>query len=230
MFRFLLILLLACGTVFVARRRNDIPGAKGLLALFPFLMLLLMVVRCSPTDRAAREFVSSLRLDFDAQGYMLGREVAAHLPDGGVVVVLHPPTESDSRFRELVEAQLNGLRDALPESRYPLAIETFTPEHPMGTVSPAELAGVVRKQPGVRAAVLLSGLSLSPRDTYDAVSTPPVFLSGIPEPDDADALLRQDVVRAVILSRRGTERASNPSRELSREERFEQRYLLRVSP
>lgn len=230
MFRYLLIFVLTGVTVFLARKRGEISAAKPFLVVLPVFILLLLVVRCSPVDRSTREIVSSLSLDFDAQGYMLGREVAALLPKGGAVLVLHPPSDFDARFRRLIDSQINGLRDSLPTPAYQLYIENLQANNPMGTVSVAELTEAVRRQPDIRAVVLLSSISLSPGDTYTGGDIPPIFLAETPASDEVDALLQQKVVRAVILPRTGAVQTDLDSKGLSRQERFEQRHIMRVNP
>lgn len=162
-----------------------------------------------------------------AGGMQLGRAMVEQLPSLRRVLVLHPETGLSPQFAEIIRAQREGLQAgwgemdvevqvrALPQTEADFAVANFF-------LDGEQLRTLLAEYPGTDAVVLIDLMFASAPN----VRIPPLFQTGVSDPELVKELIRQGVVQAAVTHRTRADWETEPASDMTPEEIFNLRYTL----
>jgi hypothetical protein len=229
----LIMIVLLAALVGAYWKRSEL-GDRASPVLYTLVVLTLVVSVYSLVARSRPPKVKILTDYHLAAGFKLGEAVAAALPAGGKVVVLHTGTAGET-IQKVVNAQLEGLKKGFGAT--PITVVEAGPKTDADTEAlymmeaqvPIELfAKFVNEAPDAKAVVSLLG----PPDFGRRAATPlpPLFLLGMIDAPTADDFIRAGLIKAAVCYKDDADWKAEPQRGMSLDEVFNLRYVLRSAP
>ncbi len=224
----LLILLVTLVGVFLKRRELGESANSILMAL----VVVTLIVSFYSLFRGRQPARVQLQPDFYvAAGAKIGEAVAADLPQGGPVLVLHLGRMNDT-LRETSAAYLDGLKKGFGAVAFKIIEDGPTSADDADTMLMMEnalpldvLARYVEKAGPVQAVISIVG---PPQLTGPRPANfPPLYLIGSVDKAMADDLIRAGLVRGAVVFRDDADWKAEPKRGMSLDEIFKLRYELR---
>ncbi len=226
----LIILLIALGLVFwkreaLGRRANPLMG--GLVAL-SLLFVVLTITRSSGQGSAHVKAAKGQLPFFTAAGAKLGQAIAAALPDGGKVVVIHNGAAGDVSAM-VNQARIEGLKKGFGAAK----IEVVE----AGPKTEADFEAIFALESEMPMDVYVKYLDAAP-DAKAVVSTigpprigrapprplPPLYLLETVDRQTAEALLRAGAIAGAVVQKDDADWKTQADSVKSDEELFNLRY------
>ena len=227
----LLILLVALVGVFWKRQELG-DKANPILAA---LVVIALVVAIMSLSRGRGRRQVKLEPDFyAAAGEKLGAAIAADIPGGGTVLVIHAGRMNDV-YSKVAAAHIEGLKKGFGNVPFQVVEEGPRPEDEADTVILMEgalplnvLQRYLAKVGEVAAVVSMVG---APEVVgRPPAGLPPIYLLGQVDPAMADELLRTGTIRGAVCYKDDADWKTPPRSDMSLDEIFNLRYVLLRPP
>ncbi len=224
----LLILLAALIGVFWKRRELGESANFILLAL----VVLTLIVSFYSLFRGQRPPKAKLQPEFyTAAGFKIGEAIAADLPQGGTVLVLHAG-KLNEMLGKISNAYLEGMKKGFGAVSFKMVEDGPSSQNQSdeaimidSAIPLDDLQRFIARAGKVDALVSLLG----PPQIFGQrpVNLPPIYLIGQVDDARADGLLRAGIIRAAICYKDNADWKAEPAPGMSLDDIFNLRYVLR---
>jgi hypothetical protein len=226
----LLFVLLVTLCVAFWKRRELGPLAKPVLIGLVAVALLTSIFQIRTGSRAPQIHVQT---DFHvAAGMKLGQAVAAALPEGGTVVVLHSGANR-SVLKQIIPARIKGLKKGFGTTNIQLVeVEPRTQAEQNALLSmdmDVQIPGEqfrqdIQRVPDAKAVISMLGAPSGPK------SPQPLFLLGSVSREEVQDLLRNGAIQGAVFYQDEADWSTEPQPGMSLEDIFDLRYEIQIAP